>query len=243
MELISMEGQVGGGYKTRNLRDLDMQAVHHFAVELQAFFDYPIVEEELTQQEEESVILIVDDYHDSPPERDWGGIGYSFVVFPSARVYLFGPLTQQRAGVGGNNHHVVSWCIAGDFTEEAPHIRALLAGIWLGGHIQDTLGLTKMPVKPHCYWGGTACPGDTWEDWVPDLESDIHEEEEPAMDESTVRQIARSEIARYEEEPAQRTHRLQHQILDILLGVFSGDSGDRWKRLRKLMDYFGWGKE
>jgi len=149
MELISMTGQVGIGYKSRNLRDLDMQAVHHFAVDLQDFFDYPIVPEELTQEEEESVILIVDNYHNSPPERDWGGIGYSFVVFPSERVYEFGPLTQQRAGVGSHNHHVVSWCIAGDFTDNTPRSSALRAGVDLGKHIHIALGLTEMPTSAY----------------------------------------------------------------------------------------------
>lgn len=178
MELINLAHLVGIGYKTRNLRDLDMQAVHHFAVDLQDFFSYPIVPEELTQEEEESVVLIVDDYHDSPPERDWGGIGYSFVVFPSERVYEFGPLTQQRAGVGSHNHHVVSWCVAGDFTSRIPRSGALRAGVDLGKLIHDRLGLVGMPVKGHRYWGGTSCPGDTWKDWVPELEELIHNEEE-----------------------------------------------------------------
>lgn len=175
MELINMAGQVGIGYKVRNLRNLDMQAVHHFAVDLQDFFGYPIIPEELTQEEEESVILIVDTYHES---RGFGGIGYSFVVFPSGRVYEFGPLTQQRAGVGGHNHHVVSWCIAGDFTHYPPRSSSLMAGVAIGRHIHIVLGLTEMPVKGHRHWSNTSCPGDTWQDWVPELEVLIHDKEE-----------------------------------------------------------------
>jgi hypothetical protein len=34
-----------------------------------------------------------------------------------------------------------------------------------------------LPLRPHRYWGGTTCPGNPWQQWVPGLRNLIEEDD------------------------------------------------------------------
>lgn len=98
----------------------------------------------------------------TPEDRRWSapGIGYNWLAFPSGRIYYVGDVNTVRAAVGGQNHHIVACALVGDFTTEHPTgmqldaVRALRENEW--GE------LTK---RPHRHYGGSACPGNSWEAW------------------------------------------------------------------------------
>ena len=103
----------------------------------------------------------------TPGDRRWTapGIGYWYLAFPSGRVYQVGDLETQRAAVEGQNNHIVAVALVGDFTEQQPTGAALEAVRRLHTVLEAELGRT-LAVRPHRYYGGTACPGATWQAWL-----------------------------------------------------------------------------
>jgi hypothetical protein len=99
------------------------------------------------------------------PNYSAPGIGYWFLCFPSGRVYQVGALADQRAAVAGQNNHIIAVALVGDFTEQQPTGAALEAARRLRAALEEELGRTLV-VRPHRYYGGTACPGATWQAWI-----------------------------------------------------------------------------
>ena len=156
--MIDFSSQVGPGYGTRSLDGLIGIAVHHTASPNKAW----------TLAEEEAHIRAIDADH-STSLKPWGGIGYSALIFPSGNIYTMGPLTQTRAGVTHRNAELASFAFVGNFTSEQPTPEALDAGYELIDEWWQVLG-QEMPVKGHRDWATadapTACPGDTWREWI-----------------------------------------------------------------------------
>lgn len=109
--------------------------------------------------------------------RDYGGIGYNALVYPSGRAVYVGDWNTSRAGVGqiGTvNYHAYHVALVGDFTFDAPRVDALHACHELLANLMMARGLV-LPVVPHCLFNvdedakrskwNTACPGNTWPYW------------------------------------------------------------------------------
>ena len=156
--MIDFSSQVLPGYGTRSLDGLIGIAVHHTVSPNKAW----------TLAEEEAHIRAIDADHSSS-QKPWGGIGYSALIFPSGNIYTMGPLTQKRAGVTHRNAELASFAFVGNFTSERPTLEALDAGYELIDEWWQVLG-QEMPVKGHRDWATadapTACPGDTWREWI-----------------------------------------------------------------------------
>ena len=124
-EIINMEGQVGVGYRSRALEDIDGIGVHYTVTDLG---DHPPVVEA-----ERDHVKVIDRYHDS---QGWGGIGYHYVLFDSARIYGMGSLRCQRAGVASENRHLVHMAFV---TRGIPSVVAQESGVWLLKEIERQL--------------------------------------------------------------------------------------------------------
>lgn len=89
------------------------------------------------------------------------GIGYNWLAFPSGRIYYVGDVETQRAAVKDQNHHIVACALVGNFTEVYPTGSQLDA---VRSFRLENWG--ELTVRPHRYYGGTVCPGDTFEAWI-----------------------------------------------------------------------------
>ena len=154
---IDYSASVGPGYRTRTLEQIVGLALHHTASTNRPW----------TAAQERAHIRAIDQQHRN---NDWGGIGYSALIFPSGRTYTFGPLTQQRAGIYGLNHKLLSFALVGNFQTRLPTRKQWRAATHLVLYYYQLLGRT-LPVQGHRDWAlaghGTACPGNTWKRWVP----------------------------------------------------------------------------
>lgn len=165
---------------TMDLKRVDAIAIHHTVT----FFLKPSA----TVAEEMAHIGMIHVYHKS---KGWGGFAYHLISFPSGRVYLVVPLTQWGAHVRAENDHLEAIVVAGDFTSVVP-TKAQQQGVAEGIRvIYGALG-RQVSIRPHRSWGGTACPGDTWQQWVPGLTALVEEDDMPTIDE--VRTVVREEI-------------------------------------------------
>ncbi len=147
-----------------DLKRVDAIAIHHTVT----FFLSPSA----TVEEEQNHIQMIHWYHLS---KGWGGFAYHLISFPSGRVYLVVPLTQWGAHVHAENDHLHAVVVAGDFTDRAPVLaqqQGVAEGIRL---IYAALG-RQVSIRPHRSWGGTACPGDAWQSWVPGLTALVEED-------------------------------------------------------------------
>ena len=138
----------------------------------------------------------IDTYHRTT--RGLDAIGYQIVAFASGRVYVTAPLDRYGAAVALQNNHTLSIALPGDFTTTPPSPSHLHAAAHAITHVYAYLS-RQVLVRPHRYWGGTACPGDTWPNWSQPLGAqaiDLHPStEEDEMDEATVRKIIKEELA------------------------------------------------
>ena len=123
---------------------------------------------------EKDHLLRIHQYHVS---KDFGGLGYHALVFPvSGRWWLPSHnLNTQRAGVAWLNHTLVHVCIAGDFTSIPPSTAALQGCRAAIQYIEGIYG--KLPWRGHRIWAKpsdpTACPGDTYLQWIDLATEDI----------------------------------------------------------------------
>lgn len=171
---------------------VDGVAVHHTAV----LWPRP----DATNEEELNHIRAIDRYHREV--RGFGGFGYHLIAFPTRRIYLVTPLTQWGAHVYQHNDHLYGIALAGLFPTTVPgneQLEATAVGI---NHIFEFLG-HEVRISPHRRWGGTSCPGDRWQGWVPTL-AGIAEEfrQEDDMDEATVRRIVAEMLSRHSSDSA-----------------------------------------
>ena len=132
-------------------------AIHHTA----GFYLSPTA----TQEEEINHLRMIHQYHIS---RGFGGIGYHIVVFPSGRVYKTCNYNRWGANVYLENDSVLGISAVGTFDTYIPQ-DIQLNGMCYG--IIDFRDYTNKETicRPHRYWGGTACPGTRYLEWVPGL--------------------------------------------------------------------------
>ena len=164
-----------------DLKRVDAIAIHHTVT----FFLSPSA----TVAEERAHISMIHVYHKS---KGWGGFAYHLISFPSGRVYLVVRLTQWGTHVKGENDHLDAIVVAGDFTDRVPVLaqqEGVAEGIRL---IYATLG-REVSIRPHRAWGGTACPGNAWQSWVPGLTALVEEDDMTTPEE--VREIMQEELA------------------------------------------------
>ncbi len=105
---------------------------------------------------------------------NWPGIGYHFYVFPSGHIYEVGRLSIIRAHVHDRNQQLVGVTLAGNFILQPPVVGSLLGAGAAVHYIWGWRGKV-LPVKGHRQWAvpghGTSCPGDTYEDWLPKVDT------------------------------------------------------------------------
>ncbi|MFQ5880439.1 MAG: N-acetylmuramoyl-L-alanine amidase, partial [Dehalococcoidia bacterium] len=103
---------------------------------------------------------------------DLGGFAYHLAVFPSRRVYLVTPLNMRGAHVASHNGHLVAVVLIGTFTEKPPAAAQLAAAAEARAYVERQ-GNKRLTWRGHRDWAeaqyATACPGDTYETWVPQL--------------------------------------------------------------------------
>ena len=122
-----------------------------------------------TIDDERQRMQTIYDFH-TGPTWDWPGIGYNLDCFPSGRIYLVGDMLTVRAHVAHRNTPLAGIVGAGDFTEHPPSVGHILtygsALVWTWAYTGRIL-----PAEGHRFWAvegwATACPGDTWQNWVP----------------------------------------------------------------------------
>lgn len=120
---------------------------------------------EWTEGEEQDHVTAIYAGHRKPgrfvPQWSAPGIGYNWLAFPSGRIYYVGDVLTVRVAVSNENQHIVACCLVGDFTTVIPTEAQLDAVRAL--YLEDWDGLT---VRPHRFYGGTACPGNTFNQWI-----------------------------------------------------------------------------
>lgn len=140
-------------YETRRLSEVRYLVVHHSGV--------------VGDSESEAIAA----WHTS--RLGWPGIGYHFVVHENGEIDYTGDLATVRYHVAGRNRECVGVCIPGDFTAKAPNELQLGAARNLARVLRplldpDETGRVAMVGHREIALPGyrTACPGDTWRDWI-----------------------------------------------------------------------------
>ncbi len=92
--------------------------------------------------------------------KNYGDIGYHFVIDPSGRVFQARELRYQGAhAYGKNNIGNVGICLLGNFEHEHPTQAAVEAMHGLIDVLRRRLGIPPDHVRGHYEWRQTACPG------------------------------------------------------------------------------------
>lgn len=103
-------------------------------------------------------------------DKNFGDIGYHFVIDPAGRIYAGRDLKWQGAHAGGddgvNNIANIGICLLGDFDHERPDPRALRALEQLIDALCERHGIAHNRVKGHQDYKATQCPGTHLESWV-----------------------------------------------------------------------------
>jgi len=109
--------------------------------------------------------------------KQFGGIGYNALVYPSGKIVMTGQWNTARAGaaqlpsLNWRGYHIA---LVGDFSFVEPSIDALHAANRLIQNLEYARG-ARLPVAPHRLFNvpgdwptakwNTSCPGDTWLQW------------------------------------------------------------------------------
>ena len=129
----------------------------------------------------------------SPPDRsiesiaayhvdsnDWPGIGYHFVLKDDGRIYQTNYLTTKSyhagslAAPGDENAISVGIALQGDFTNAPPPQAQLDAARQLVAYLRGELAnVTAILGHRQMPGASTACPGATWEQWLPYVTGEI----------------------------------------------------------------------
>ena len=88
--------------------------------------------------------------------RGFVDISYSFVVFPSGRIYEGRGKHREGAHTLGFNDTAYAASCAGNYDASRPSDKMIAALRWLR---RDYLNLKDRPLRPHSAVYGTACPG------------------------------------------------------------------------------------
>jgi hypothetical protein len=86
----------------------------------------------------------------------WIGIGYNWWVGFDGKIYE-GRGFNQGAGVGGENHHILSIGFQGDFETQTMSKEQYKAGVEIIKYICELVPSIKI-IEGHKHWGNTACP-------------------------------------------------------------------------------------
>ena len=228
-------------YTTLNPANVDAISIHHTTG--------PGLPPTAAVADEIAYLRTIDTYHRT--SRGLDAIGYQMVAFASGRLYVTAPLDRYGAAVALQNDHTISIALPGDFTTTPPspaHIHAAAHAIT---HVYAHLG-RQVLARPHRYWRGTACPGDTWPNWSgslgaqaialhPTQEDDIGMTPEQETRLRTVEAQAHSHTTPPPSPPppppAQRTYTVRASDgADGLSGIALRQLGDagRWPQIAKL---------
>ena len=136
---------------TMSLNLMDAIVIHHTAVDPRGGEALLLPASAMSMEDELNHIAVIHLYHKS---RGFGGFGYHIIVFPSGRAYLVTPLDQWGAHVAEQNDHLWGIAFAGDFYDKLPGEPQMAGAREAVDEIPK-----ELPIRPHLYWGGTACPG------------------------------------------------------------------------------------
>lgn len=135
-----------GGF--RPMDDVIGIALHHSVTTIS-----PLASEE----EERAHIRAIDAYHKG---QGWGGFGYHYAVFPSARVYRTG--VGSRAHVASRNHELAGIVWIADLSNRLPNMYEIAAAAEAIVDVRKRTG-KDVPFKGHRFWAlpeyPTSCPG------------------------------------------------------------------------------------
>jgi hypothetical protein len=105
-------------------------------------------------------IRLIQKYHMQDPDKQWGDIGYHFLIDSSGRVFQGRDLRWQGAHAGGeNNRGNIGICVLGEFLDRQPQPAALRALEQLIEDLRARHGIPRSQVFAHNELGKTACPG------------------------------------------------------------------------------------
>ena len=173
--MIDVRQHITNGYSGRYPLDPTAVigiAIHH-SVSGGHFYD----ELPDTQDDEIFHLRVIDQYH---VEQGWGGFGYHLAAFPSGRWYYCGDLTGARAHVASRNYELIGVVLIGDFSANVPPLLQMEAAREAVAFVRQTY--PGRSIAPHREWAlpqyPTACPGDTYQEWVPFLEPLASEEDD-----------------------------------------------------------------
>lgn len=153
----------GTGYFKRPLSAVKRIIIHHSATP----------GGETTVLREKATISAIYNYHTG--KHLWPGIGYHAMVFHSGRVYITGGAEDIRYHAADQNGDSYGICLIGDFTSRVPSAAQMASTKQL---VQDVAnGLGPMRLAKHRDFGGTACPGDTWAQWIGQLITPIEDDD------------------------------------------------------------------
>ena len=208
---------------TMDLKRVDAIAIHHTVT----FFLSPSA----TVEEERAHIAMIHRYHLS---KGWGGFAYHLISFPSGRIYHVVPLTQWGAHVHAENYHLYGIVVAGDFTSIVPGLpqqQGVAEGIRLA---YAALG-RQVSIRPHRAWATTACPGATWQQWVPDLTALVEGEEDMSKHiHSASGKVGMEILGLKREFPTPENHAAVHKAGYVDTYISDAD----WAALPNYMDVF-----
>lgn len=91
--------------------------------------------------------------------RNWGDVGYHFLIDPSGRVWAGRPLDWQGAHVGGQNEGNIGICVMGNYERQRPN-RVQLASVERSvAELMRRYNIPLDSVHTHKELAPTACPG------------------------------------------------------------------------------------
>lgn len=146
--------EMRGAIRKRALTDINYLVVHHSAVAV------------------DSSAEAIAAYHID--HNGWPGIGYHFLIHWDGRIEYVADISEIRYNVASRNHEVVGICLVGNWMAESPPDPALHSARTLTAALRAVLG-RELPLVGHrdiaLPGHGTACPGDTWPNWQPEVAS------------------------------------------------------------------------
>jgi hypothetical protein len=150
-------------YKTRELDAITATIIHHTVTPGTADFVERIAR-----------------YHVGT--RNWPGIAYHYCIDSSGGIYMTNFWSTVSYHAGWSNTYALGVALLGDFTDAPPPQIQLDAAAWLVSTIRFLLG-RHFTLIPHRDAQGaqTECPGDTYTEWIDQLESIGEDEMRLAM--------------------------------------------------------------
>lgn len=117
-----------------------------------------------TEEAERAEMRAIQSFH--MDSRGWADIAYSFVVFPSGRIYEGRGLNTVGAHTAGYNSTSYAICGAGNYEANEPTDEMIAAMRWCR---RKYLRLADRPWRPHSAAAATECPGRYLRDRLGDL--------------------------------------------------------------------------